>query len=201
MTVRKKNSFQPGILYDTDGNVIDSVLVAGIRRLAVDAAITVSEIQIGAVELDDAEGSTRAMIREDGALLPALPGDSGALSIQGLDGAAGRTRHIAVNGLGQLVTAPGPITSGTTIVTGALTPVPAGPAVPLPVPPPGTLSMTVQNFAAGSVVVVREAGGPPGAGIFLPNFGSSPYGDSIAPLEAEHISGPAGLVTIQFQAP
>lgn len=108
----------------------------------------------------------------------------------------GGVRRLAVDGTFT------PAPPGTTIVTGALTAVAPAATVPLPVPAPGTLAMTVQNFSGAAVVIaIREVGGPAGAGIFLPNFGTRTFEAAIAPLEAEHISGPAGTVAIQFEAP
>lgn len=40
MAVLQNDNFQPVIIYDQNGNPIASVLVAGVRRLAVDASVT-----------------------------------------------------------------------------------------------------------------------------------------------------------------
>ncbi len=75
---------------------------SGNRRLMVDSTLTAGEIQIGAVELDDGEGSTRAMIRPDTATIPATPNDA-ALSIAGRDDAGPTVRHIRVDSSGRLI--------------------------------------------------------------------------------------------------
>lgn len=198
MAAPKKNGFNADVLHDNDGNVIDSTFVAGIRRLAVDALLSVSEIQIGAVEIDDGAGSERLSVKDNGAAISPAPNAGGAL-IAGRDGAV--QRHIAVDGTGRLITAPGAATPGTTITTVADTLIPAGPPVPLPVPPAGTTEMTIQNTVAGTTIRVRELGGPAGSGILLFYSQSRTFTESIAALEAEHIAGPASAAAIQFQGP
>jgi hypothetical protein len=81
---------------------------------------------------------------------------------------------------------------GASITTDVDTPIPAGPAVALPVAPAGTRRMTVQNVStvAGTNIRVREVGGV--GGILLYPGGSTSFGGAdgaIAALEAVLVSG------------
>jgi hypothetical protein len=95
------------------------------------------------------------------------------------------------------------LTPGTVITTSPDTLVPIAATVALPVPPANTRRMTVQNTGpAGTMVRVREVGGPAGSGIILVRFAQETYGGSdgsIAPLEVQEIAGIATTVAIQFE--
>jgi len=91
---------------------------------------------------------------------------------------------------------------GSSIVTAADTPVPAGPPVPLPVAPAGTRRMTVQNISAGAAteIRVREVGGV--GGIALARLGSTSFGGAdgaIAALEAVVSAGGPAVVGVTFE--
>jgi hypothetical protein len=91
---------------------------------------------------------------------------------------------------------------GTTIETAADTPVPAGPPVPLPVPPAGCRRMTVQNISGGAAteIRVREVGGV--GGILLFRGGSTSFGGAdgaVAPLEAVVSAGGPAIVGVTFE--
>jgi hypothetical protein len=102
---------------------------------------------------------------------------------------------------GRLLTSCSPGAPGTTIVAGANTTVGVGATVALPVPPPGTISMTVQNRTTGAAtrVLVRQVGGAPGTGIELQTRGTITFDKAIAPLEVENIAGPAATIAILFE--
>jgi hypothetical protein len=93
-------SFEADVLHDKEGNPIDSVLSSGVRRLAVDAELDAGDIQIGAVELDDGEGSTRASIKPSGDAVGGV-GNDGGLMVAGNNG--GTQRHVAVDADGHVV--------------------------------------------------------------------------------------------------
>ena len=115
---------------------------------------------------------------------------------------AGVTLPLNLDALGNLRVTDS-ATSGTTITSPADTAVGIAATVALPVPPVGTLAMTVQLVGpAGSQVRIREVGGAVGTGILLTRFASVIYGKSIAALEAEEVAAPgvATSVAIQFQS-
>lgn len=200
MAAPKKTVGQPAVLVDEDFNEIDSVFIAGVRRLAVDASITASEIQIGAVELDDGEFSTRAMVKGDGAPVSAAPNDGGLL-IAGFDDVTPAIRHIRVNASGQLIAAT-TFSVGATITSPAHTAVGALATVALPVPAAGTTQLTVQNVGpAGSEILVRELGGLAGSGFLLPRFSVRTFDRAVASLEAEEITGNPTTVGTQEEGP
>jgi len=95
------------------------------------------------------------------------------------------------------------ISPGTVIDTSADVAVGIGATVPLTVPPANTNRMTIQNTGpAGSLIRVREVGGPAGAGIILGRFSSISYGGiggSIAAVEVEEVAGIATSASIQFE--
>lgn len=62
--------------------------------------LTISEIQIGAVELDDAGGGTRASIKDDGIALSVSP-NAGGLLMAGRNGA--NQKHVRTNAVGELI--------------------------------------------------------------------------------------------------
>lgn len=153
------------------------------------------------VELEDGNGgTTRASVKLDGTPI----GAQGSVLAGGRD-PGGAQRALAVNAAGQLIISIGPSTPGATITTAPDTVVGIGATVPLPAPPAGTTRMTVQNTGpSGSVIRVRELGGPAGAGIKLVIFAQETYGGedgAIAPLEVQEVAGIATTVAIQFEGP
>lgn len=96
------------------------------------------------------------------------------------------------------------VAPGAVISNPADTTVGLGATVPLPVPPAGTLRMTVQVTGgdATSRIRIREVGGAAGAGDLLTLLASTTYGGdggSIAPLEAQNVTGPSATVHIRFE--
>ena len=95
------------------------------------------------------------------------------------------------------------VSPGTTITTEPDTAVGIGATVPLPAPPANTRSMTIQNTGpAGSLIRVREVGGPAGSGVILARFSSVTYGGidgAIDTLEVEEVAGIATSVAMQSQ--
>jgi hypothetical protein len=153
------------------------------------------------VELEDGNGgTTRASVKLDGTPI----NGQGSVLAGGRD-PGGAQRALAVNAAGQLVISIGTSTPGTSIITSPDTVVGIGATVPLPAPPVGTTRMTVQNTGpSGSVIRVRELGGPAGAGIKLVIFSQETYGGedgAIAPLEVQEVAGIATSVCIQFEGP
>jgi hypothetical protein len=92
---------------------------------------------------------------------------------------------------------------GTTITSSPVTAVGALATVPLPVAPAGTRRMRVQNVGSpGSVLRVREVGGPAGAGFLCVFTGPVEYGGAdgaLAALEVEETAGVATAAMIQFE--
>lgn len=96
-----------------------------------------------------------------------------------------------------------PSPPGTTITTVADTAVGVGVTAPLPAPPAGTTRMTVQNTGpAGTLIRVREVGGPAGSGLILARYASVSYGGSggaVDTLEVQDVAAIATTVAIQFE--
>ena len=93
---------------------------------------------------------------------------------------------------------------GASIVSPADEAVGVGLTVALPAPPVGTRRMSVQVTAGGSAtrIRIREVGGAAGTGRLLNLLGSTMYGGAdgaVAPLEAEHVAGAAGAVSVTFE--
>jgi hypothetical protein len=93
---------------------------------------------------------------------------------------------------------------GTTITSPDDVAVGAGNTEPLPMPPAGTLRMTVEVTGGSNLtrIRVREVGGNAGAGRLLILLGSTTFGGdggAIAPLEVENVAGPAAAVSISFE--
>jgi hypothetical protein len=198
MAGNTRRRLQSNVLHDENGNPVTVVLSGGTYRLAVDLAG--SEIQIGAVELDDAESSTRAAIRQDAAAFPALATDFGGLLIAGRDdGGAGQTRHVRVDASGRILTSP--TTAPGTQIQSVTVPVPGG-VVPAGAPPANTLAITVQNVSVGvvgSVIAVREVGGVAGAGEFLPLYGTFTFEKAVQALELELIAGGPATANLIYE--
>jgi hypothetical protein len=93
--------------------------------------------------------------------------------------------------------------TGTVVTTAADTAVGIAATVALPVAPLGTKRMTVQNTGgAGTMIRVREVGGPAGSGVLLPSLGFAVYGGvdgAVAALEVEEVAGIATTVAVQFE--
>lgn len=77
--------------------------------------LTVSEIQIGAVELDDGDGGTRASIKDDGVAISTSP-NGGGLMMSGRNGTD--QKHIRTNPAGEIIVEINGI-SGLNVLTGA----------------------------------------------------------------------------------
>lgn len=92
---------------------------------------------------------------------------------------------------------------GATMSSSPVTAVGAFATVPLPVAPAGTRRMRVQNVGSpGSVLRVREVGGPAGAGFLLVFTGPVEYGGldgALTALEVEETAGVATSAMIQFE--
>ena len=117
----------------------------------------------------------------------ALPRNGYVQPVEGISG--GIAHNVIITG----------VVPGTVIAAQADTAVPALTIVPLPVAPAGTRRMTVQNTGpAGSLVRIRQVGGAAGSGIKIGSLGSTSFGGAdgaIAALEAEDVSGGAGVAT------
>lgn len=151
------------------------------------------------VELKDGNGGTTlASVKLDG-----MPIGAQGSVLAGGEDSLGVQHALAVNAAGQLVISVGTVSPGTTIDAVPDTVVGIGATVPLPVPPAGTRRMTVQNTGpAGSIIRVRQVGGPAGAGTKLTSFGSTSFGGAdgaIAAIEAQEISGVATTVGVTFE--
>lgn len=120
----------------------------------------------------------------------------------GFDGAV--WRRVSVNGAGQLVVVmAAPPTPGTTI-TSSTTAVGIGATVALPIPPAGTLGAIYSNIGgAGSIVLIRETGGPAGAGVMLFRGGNIIYTTAVDAMTVQEFATPgvATTITSQFMGP
>lgn len=154
-------------------------------------------VTVGDVGIIDSTTTLKLKIITDAATHAA--GEAGANTISRLYGFDGVDwRRVIVDGSGNISTSEG---AGTAIATPATVPVPAGPAVPLPAPPAGAKSFTVQNITGGgSIIAVQAVGSPPGSGMHLPNLANFTFNKSVAALQAEVISGPPGSVNIAFES-
>jgi hypothetical protein len=165
----------------------------------VDAILSGSEIQIGAVELDDAESDTRAAIRQDASAFPAAATDFGGILIAGRDDTGNVLRHVRVDPSGRILAVVTPAPGGTVAVSGNLA-VPAGPATPVPAGPVGTTRANFQNVGApGDILCVRELGGVATTGRFLLRYGSTEYTRYGGPFEVEVIAGGPGSLNYDYE--
>lgn len=123
------------------GETAEVVIVSGVRRLAVDSSLSWSgEIQIGAVELDDAATETRASIKPDAAVISAS-GQDGGIMIAGRDPVSGIQRHVRVDASGNLVTATAAGAAGTTQILAEIT--------------SGQFGPSANIFASGAAIAPR----------------------------------------------
>ncbi len=129
---------------------------------------------------------------------PAAPAQVTFVPVGGYDAVAGVTRPAAVDGAGRFQTVPGALTA--LGPTPAPTPVaPLAVSVPLPPAPPGAVYTIVQNDGlAGSLVVVRELAGLPGAGITLPRFAVFVF-DGAPALEVDNPTAIVASVQITWE--
>lgn len=157
------------------------------------------------------------MARSEHDLSTLIPGQQGTRNLSelyGFDSVGGVWRRVSVTPTGELsVNMSGGIsisnvtitdvTPGSTVTTSADVPVGVGATVALPAVPANTRRMTVQNTGpSGTLIRVREVGGPAGSGIILTRFGIAVYGGAdgaIAALEVEEIAGIATSVAVQFE--
>jgi hypothetical protein len=133
----------------------------------------------------------------------APPGnDLRGLAVMGYYQAGNKLFVIRTDANGNLVVsfAPTPPVPGTVITTPPDTAVGVGATVPLPVPPVGTVQMTIENTGpAGTWIRIREVGGTAGSGLLLPRLGQFTYGGAdgaIAAMEAQDVSLAVGGVAV-----
>lgn len=137
-----------------------------------------------------------------GAVIP-LPTQVRGRTIFGYDPGAAALIPVQVTAAGAVVTSGGggPPTPGSTVgPTPADTAVGIGATVALPAPPATPLSQIVQNTGgAGTLVRIREVGGPAGSGILLPPFSIFVFDKAVAALEAENVGGVATTVMVTWE--
>lgn len=177
--------------------VADVIDIAGVHRLAVDAAVVLPPLASVAIN-DAGAGATEASVKTDGIAVTA-----GSLLVGGKD-AAGDQYALRVNASGQLVVSVGGSTPGATVgPTVADTAVGIGATVALPFIGTAT-RQTIQNTTVASLLRTREVGGPAGSGHLLFYGASITLGGedgAMAGMEVENVGAVASSASVIFEGP